>query len=448
MPTLRQILGMISRPVRWVESKTYAVMRSRMFTPAILFLVFLAVLQFEQVQAAFPYLSAKQMRFNQLVYQLDLRQPLAREVVLVEVDDSTFWHPPLSGIQPTNRKFLADLAKAAANAGASVVAIDFRLSSPFPFPGDDKIRKKDNEYLLGTIRNITRRKVPVILTCSFSDNGKGEWERVPDIFADASLPAGVTIGYVNLPIDIRLIPLSMKAWEWNGMSQRDFHSFAFQIADAYQTVFDLKSSIGEDPTIKSAIMNGRVVYGGFLNNSAFLRVPASKLLRQSDEVGRLLRHRIVIIGGVWHQFGESRGPLVDEFFTPVGPLPGLYIHANYVEALFDRRFAAVIPRWILASAVLGVAAFVSILFFSAKGPLRRTGILALFWISWLITYRFLAYYGQYLDFTTPLGVCFFQLFLTAFEDLRQLTVARIRHRPLGNNVETAAVKNGPQPRMR
>jgi len=50
-----------------------------------------------------------------------------------------------------------------------------------------------------------------------------------------------------------------------------------------------------------------------------------------------IQGRVVLIGANWHQLGSNRGDLVDSYSTPVGKLPGVFIHANYVQAILDGR---------------------------------------------------------------------------------------------------------------
>jgi CHASE2 domain-containing sensor protein len=342
----------------------------------------------------------------------------------VEIDDATFWHPPLSGMLPTNRRFLADLARAAAQSGATVVALDFKLQSPFSRPGDDEIRRRDNEYLLSTIRDITNEsRLRLVLGCGLSLSGEGQWNRIPSIFDDSVLPKGVVVGYTNMPLDPRLIPPRIYAWDWDGTSQRNVDSFAFQIANAYGPL------VGQDATIKRTILSGQPVYGGFLRDSAFLKIPAWNLLRQTDQFRNELRNRIVIIGGTWHQDGEGRGPLIDGFLSPVGIQPGLYMNANFVEALIDHRFAAGVSKWVIASVVVSLAAMLSLLFFWVKSLRYRLAIFAFFLSAWLISYVSLFFMGRYLDFTIPVTLCFFQLFLACFEGVRRFAVAKLENQP-------------------
>jgi CHASE2 domain-containing sensor protein len=50
-----------------------------------------------------------------------------------------------------------------------------------------------------------------------------------------------------------------------------------------------------------------------------------------------LANRVVLVGGSWRTASLGRGELVDAHETPVGVLPGVLVHANYVEALLTGR---------------------------------------------------------------------------------------------------------------
>ena len=45
--------------------------------------------------------------------------------------------------------------------------------------------------------------------------------------------------------------------------------------------------------------------------------------------------RVVIIGGAWSRWAYGVGAKADSHETPLGPMPGVYLHANYVEAMLD-----------------------------------------------------------------------------------------------------------------
>jgi CHASE2 domain-containing sensor protein len=48
-----------------------------------------------------------------------------------------------------------------------------------------------------------------------------------------------------------------------------------------------------------------------------------------------LEHKIVIIGGHWHEDGLGRGDFIDMHDSPVGSVPGMVLHASYAENILQ-----------------------------------------------------------------------------------------------------------------
>jgi hypothetical protein len=118
----------------------------------------------EWTREQFPFVVTMQLKLHQALSRLLPRVSDVKFVVPVEIDDAANWNPPLSGRVPTNRRYLGEVALAAAEAGAAVVAIDFRLTTPSLRELEvDESRREENEFLLESIRRITARGVPVAL---------------------------------------------------------------------------------------------------------------------------------------------------------------------------------------------------------------------------------------------------------------------------------------------
>jgi len=278
--------------------------------------------------------------------RLDWRKKRPNLPLLVEVDDASFYSAPVSGTSPTSRRYLGDLVRNACHGGASVVALDFQLKSPSASPGDDPARSGDNQYLLDAIREAKTSGTPVVLACGFVREGKKEWKLEPNIFPDTALPAGAGIGYINLPIDRREILLEEKAWDWDGKAMRLFQSYAIATVSAYETAAGLHPKTLEEESIKRGIRGGGFVYGGFLDDSRFTKVSALRLWKKEKNALDLCKGKIVLIGGTWHQWGAYRGPLIESFDSPAGKVPGIYLHANYVEDLLVGRYAPGVPLFV------------------------------------------------------------------------------------------------------
>jgi len=390
---------------------------------------------FEEFKEQFPWLITLQLKSHALMSRLEPREARVERVALVLIDDVTFWGTQLHGVQPTNRKFLANIARAAADGNAAVIAIDFQMKSPDPDrTGDDEQRKADNAFLLETVRNITAKGIPVVMTCGLVPQNES-WKRQPNIFDDTELPQGTRIGHINLPHDKRQIPLATEAWEWDGRSRRSFESFALQIVNAYEAVKRIKPPVKQNRAIRRVMEKGEFVYGDFLPPSSFPSISAIDLLGgRPDDIRSFCNHQVILIGGSWHRDAANSGPLIESFQTPAGFMPGCYVHANYVEALLDNRVKLPLPRW-CAPAIDFLLGFLIVLcFFLAAGTRKRLGVLAVFFLLISVAYLFFINVGWYLDFIVPLSLLFFHLPVEDYLELkakRRLTASSgvSRHRP-------------------
>jgi len=357
------------------------------------------------VKKQFPFLVTAQLRFHQLLSHMDPMKHRAKEVAVIEIDDDTYWTPPFSGTCPTNRKALADLATAVANSGAKAIAIDFRLTSPSDTPGDDPTRGDQNQYLLDTLWEIAARKIPVILTYFLVDNGHDGWKKQANIFEDASLPPGISLGFINLPRDKRQIPLQMTAEDWNGDSPRAVDSFALKIVDAVERKAQITPPTLQNGTILAAEMRNEYVYGTFFKPKAFCRVSAKRVLNGE----KFCQDRIVIIGANWHEAAKGVGRPIEDYPSPVGSLPGLYLHANYVESLLEDHFWPEVPIWIGEPCDLLIGMLLYILVASCDGIGGRILVSLVFLIPLCLSYLFIANLGLYFDCVLPLSLCFVHL---------------------------------------
>jgi CHASE2 domain-containing sensor protein len=378
-------------------------------TLVVLGVILLWAYKFQWLEQEFPFLLTAQLKFHQLLSNLDWHQQRVNWVTLVQVDDDSFWSPPLSGTLPTNRAVLGDIGLLAAAHGALVVAFDIQLKSPTSTPGDDPIRKLDNRHLLDAIRKITAIKRPVVLAVGLVPNDKGEWEREPNIFRDDELPPGTRLGHINLPTDPRQIPLVMTAWKADEKSEVALDSFALNIVDSYEEAAHIHPRTKDQPVISKAIADNEFVYGGFLRNSAWDRVTAKQLLQGDTQALEMCRNRVVIIGGTWHEFGNSRGPLADEHVSPLGPVPGLYLHGNYVEGLLSNNFRLAVPEKFAVLIDLGISVLLYVLFRSATRNAMRIGVFLTFVFLLLVAYVAFANVGRYLDFIAPVSSVFVHL---------------------------------------
>jgi CHASE2 domain-containing sensor protein len=418
-----------------------------------------------------PWLVGLQMGAHTLMSGLSpLGGTSPRRVSVVEIDDSAFWSPPLNGVQPTDRAYLASLVNAAAKAGASVIGLDFQLKSPSNVPADSPSRAAANQKLMEAVAAAGQAHVPIVLTAGLVLDGD-QWRREPNICDDRdkdgpffsesgsnplkravsppdpgstacdilSKLSSVSVGYINLPADRREVPLQFQADEFDGATSVDFSSFAWQIVSAYAAELDLAGSPPDCqgnpqgfPAFCEALALMRqhdFAYAGFISRSGFERytVRARDLLAASQsppaqweaspERGEL-KGRIVLIGATWHEFGQGRGPLVDAYSSPAGQMPGVYLHANYVEAILRGLALPVSRTW---SRIIELLAgyLLIVLMHSRRG-------FAQWLIVWLAGSALLAalalllsFWGWYLDFSLISALLLVHVFVEHYEHLRQ-----------------------------
>jgi CHASE2 domain len=155
----------------------------------------------------------------------------------------------------------------------------------------------------------------------------------------------VTKGYLSLAdADVRYIPPILKLD--NGQELKSF-SLAIVAARSQKA---MKRRNWSD-----------LMFASFLQMNEIETVSAAHVCCANpdrDVIGPALEHQIVIIGGIWHKDGPGIGERVDLWETPRGLMPGVYLHANYVEAILDQRVYPLLqPDW-------RIEAFVGLLFAS------------------------------------------------------------------------------------
>lgn len=360
---------------------------------------------FDDVLEWFPKMVVAQLRVHQWLFSSDRRKSHVRWVTPVEVDDDTFYGPHCSGTIPTNRAFLGDLALKVAEQSPAVIAFDFQWKGMNGRAGDAQIRDKDNEHLLEAIAKITATGIPVVVTTGLARQADGSWIRQANVYEDSSLPTGALVGHINLPIDKRKIALKMKSWDWRHTRQDDLNSLSLQVISAYESELGIWPRTVDDNAIKNSATR-EWVFGGFFEPSAFPSISAQKLLDGDLRAASLCRHRIVLIGGTWH---NPDGTLIESFPSPVGVVPGLFLHANYIESLLDNRFKQAVPKWLAVMVDFCLAMLMYLSFHSVTRTSKRIGVLAAFLLPLTIAYFLFANAGRYLDFMIPLSLCFIDL---------------------------------------
>jgi len=331
---------------------------------------------------------------------------------MVVIDDEL--HEKLK--EPTDRHYLATLVRNAARGDAVVIVLDFQLTVRKGYAeGDDGTERKDmNEDLRNAIFDAAKLGVPVIVPCWLDNSVPAKL--VPSIYPDAALPlasekcnylACARRGNVNPSEDERKIPLKT---ELPGNSQCE-DSLALAAVSAYEVATD-RSRTRDKNAIASNIQDYQYVYGTFLPEKSFqtssMTIPTLELAAGTPEAMRACRTRIVIIGGNWAE-AMGQGEAFDMHETSVGPMAGMYLQANYIEALLDDRYMKEVPALpaLLFDLLVGVLLYVS--YHRAKTTRGRYVILSVFLLPLMAGYIVFVMLGYYLDFVLPLVGCFVHL---------------------------------------
>jgi CHASE2 domain-containing sensor protein len=115
-----------------------------------------------------------------------------------------------------------------------------------------------------------------------------------------------------------------------------------------------------------------------------------------------LRGKTVLIGGSWHAYAYGRGPMVDSHSSPVGSIPGVFLHANYAAAILDGRTHPPAPNVFGRSVDAITLILLAVLFALPMGWGRRW-----LWIGNLtiglaiVSYVFWQNFGVFLETTIP-----------------------------------------------
>jgi len=329
-------------------------------------------------------------------------EPAFTAVVLI--GDEEYWHGELAGRTPIRRDYLARLVTALSEAEARVIAIDFDLRAMNPDgPGHDHslYRAETDEFIRVLTRVATRRDV-VLSKAVYSRDGR--YVRQPDVYDEAGLcppkigPSvsddrkkrhGVSCGYIALPYDLRLVPgpLELPTGE---------------ILDSLA----LAAVRATGRMVRGVKPEGMVGYGSHIPEATFrergLIVAARDLLADPANQPQLAG-KVVIVGGAWSRFAYRRGPSVDTYPSPTGPMPGSLLHANFIEALMDNRVYAPVPELLLKAVELVLLALGAMMF-ALELPMWRKIVAVVLACVALLLFNYFAIQnlGRFVDILVPL----------------------------------------------
>ncbi len=413
---------------------------ARAISPAAIALVLLIVVGFnvctdsETLQNALPFLQSMQLSFHRGLCGLMPRHATPKWVRVVAINDEDHRRRG----DPTSRRFLGTLIRNAVRGAAATVVLDIKLLAPQGLPDgqDDQARKDDNAELFDAIDSASSSGVPVVLS-TWLARENDRFSPYPNIFAPGdivlrdtdgrcpSTPAHSTrdatcaiVGNVNLPRDMRQVPLTTPV----GVGASN--SLSLAAVEAYEESVDLAPRTETKQSIVRSMRSGRFPFASFIPEALFQTVSSEDLSNGTPQALRSCRGRILVIGGTWHK-DAGYGDPIDAYKTPAGTMAGVYVHANYIEALLDDRYGAQVPSWLagIIDVTLGILLYVSFhKWRSGRKDHRLAGLLLLLIpvLLFLVSYVFLASVNIYLDFVLPLAACLIHLIVEMFRDYLRL----------------------------
>jgi CHASE2 domain-containing sensor protein len=226
----------------------------------------------------------------------------------------------------------------------------------------------------------------------------------------------VHFGNINLPIDKRRIPLVTPT---SGDGDGPSISLALAAVDAFEGWSHLEPRTRLKPAIAAAIQEESFVFGGFIPESEFQTLSIAELADGVPRALRLARGRILMVGGTWRA-DLGHGDDVDSHRSPVGDIRGMYLHANYIEALLDDRYAREVPLWFALAFDFVAGVWLYVRFHAAVTEPARLRVLIVPAVILIVSYVLFANLNLYLDFILPLFGCFAHLAVEYVRDYGHL----------------------------
>lgn len=331
------------------------------------------------------------------IQRMTHRLPIAKYTSIVTIGTEEYWGPELSARVPIRRSYLAKLMRAIAAGDAFLIAVDFDLRSPRPDGSQWEIPEFESESreLLAEIRALAKERHLVLPRTIWRAAGH-RYRSDPDIW---SLEPGLLEqpnihgGYIALPPDLRQIPLALPL-----VNAEPMDSFSLAIAKARASaVTDLLAEKGGRENLP---------FASYIPEQEFPAHPAGEVL--SADVATLRQWfagRMVLIGGAWSSLAADRGPRIDTYATPAGVMPGVFIHANFVEALLDQRAYEALPEWLMALfEIVLVLACVAVFGLDVRARTKLATCMLVLAVLVVSNYLALQNLGRFFDFFIPLVV--------------------------------------------
>jgi CHASE2 domain-containing sensor protein len=312
----------------------------------------------------------------------------AQRTVIVLVGDDEYWKGELSRRIPIKRDYLAKLIRALDSHNPAIIALDFDLRSPTPNgePRDNSDYVGETAQLLEAIKDVSHnRPVVVPKTLGLHD---GKYFPESDISDGFDFQGGTILrGYIALPFDKRTVPLVLPV---QGVGRVD--SFAQAIVKA-----DNKEALeGYDGP------SYYLPFGTFMKPESFPVVYAKDVVGGVPDSVNKLPFKVVIVGAGWSRLAFERGGKIDQYLTPVGTIGGVFLHANYVEALIGEHIYKPSSERTVRTLDVILAISIAVWFALEINVWWKLGLALLISLGLvLLSYIFLQNLGAFFDFFVP-----------------------------------------------
>lgn len=396
--------------------KHVPVLRTWKFWSAVLVIATIGGLSYyyEEVKDEFPWLISLQLWTFGQINRASQRIDRPKFVVGVEVDNPSFFGPPMNRKGPediTDRRFLAHVIDNAVKARADLIALDINL---VPEETNAESDRQHNQILGQAIDNAANSGIPVVLTFAFDVKTDRPLNLIfkkdkVAICEERGQSKPVRAGFDNAPEDMRKVPLVVDGRSQNGKLKEACRSFALQIADAYEQRY--KTGRGPLDRLAEPIENRQFVYSPFLQRDEFDHVSALAVYDEDPEALHKLTGRVVLIGGnrtAWPT-EDPDPPIADRIDyhpSPVGQMAGMYFHANYAEAILDDNYKVPVPRDLATLIDMNLAAAIILALEALAGIRRLLAICGLIFVPVLIAYIAYVNFGYYFDSALPVVLSF------------------------------------------
>jgi len=255
----------------------------------------------------------------QLLRKLSPQRARSTRTMVVLIGDKEYWKGELARRIPIKRNYLAKLLRDLSAHDPGVIALDFDMRSPAPDLGDNQDYTEETREFIAAIREASLKTV-VVLPATVKFDGSDQYVTERAIYDGYSFNENVRRGYISLPFDVRQVPLKLSV---NG--GKSLNSFAGEIVRAL------------DPkALPEVTPDSELPYGTFIGNREFCRLASEDVL-SGKPLSCMLRHNAVVVSGAWSKNAYGRGDKIDTYLTPIGYTNGVFVHANYVEALLGSR---------------------------------------------------------------------------------------------------------------